>query len=349
MEARVIWSKLLELSSSEKLWNAQVYLVDMSLKSSSQEDEAEDGEEFSIEADSQIYQLQQDALDVGQFLSQSLKDKIAAVSLRDLRAYDYLADGKTSVMFIDLEEHNEIFNDLIKRIKRNDYEITKDIDEARKGSFYLVEHDFELDGQKLFCIHGRKIFPRRLAKRIKEDHFPTVGVYFEEGKLKAAKKSYFEFDEDIDFLLVDTKLFIFNKFYFEQATRFTSKMYEQTDEAFREIADAIFSESEGMLIDMLTENPKKLRRKLTKLKKNDEALYKTSAFMERFAQANEEEAWGYVFERSQEEGLKLRFPYTDENKIDSLFNILDDGRLYSKLTGRSYEVQQKREIGREEQ
>lgn len=350
MQAQVIWSKLLELSQTEKLWDAQLFSVKLNKSTTSMADvEDEMLEEAIPEPDTEIFELIQAGSDVGAFLSQSLKDKVAALSLRTLRPYDYLAEGKTSVMFIDLEEHNELFQDLIKRLDEGDYEKTKDIEEIAQAKLFMVKHDLEIDGQKVLCVHGRKIFPRRISKRIKDDHFPTVGLYFEAGELKASKESYFEFDEDIDFLLVDNKVFIFNKFYFEQATQFTSKMFEQTDEAFKEIADEVFAEAEGMLLDMLTENPKRLRRKVSKIKKNEEAFYKLPNFMERFKSASDEERWGFVFESDEDGALKLRFPYTDENKIDALFTILNDGRLYSKLTGRTYETQQKREISRNEQ
>lgn len=349
MEAQVIWSQLLELAATEQLWDAQVYSahVNYTYSSSDIEELAEMTEKVALEPETQVYQLAQTSSDVSSFLAQSLKDKLASARLRALRPYDYLGDGKNFVMFFDLEEHNELFQDLVKTIQSGEVQATNDIELARSGRLFLVQHDLELEGKKYFCLHGRKIFPRRLARRIHKDMFPTVGIYFQDGGFKAAKTSYFEFDEEIDFLLVGTKIFIFNKFYFEQSTQFSSKMYEQTDEAFREIAAAVFSESEGMLLDLLTENPKKIRRKLSKIKQNEEALYKLPHFMERFEQVNGEEHWGYAFEKDESGAVKLLFPYTDEQKIDALFTILNDGRLYSKLTHRSYEAQQKREISRE--
>lgn len=350
MEAQVIWSQLLELAATEQLWDAQVYSVDFAYSyiSRTQEEDGDMVSEVLEEPETHIYQLAQKSPDVSSFLAQSLKDKIASVRLRGLRPYDYLADGKNFVMFIDLEEHNEMFQEMVQSIQKGEVERTQDIDTVRSGNLFLVQHDLEIAGEKYVCLHGRKMFPRRLARRISKDMFPTVGIYFEDGGFKAAKSSYFEFDEEIDFLLVGTKIFIFNKFYFEQGTRFSSKMYEQTDEAFREIAEVVFSDSEGMVLDLLTENPKKIRRKISKIKQNEEAFYKLPQFMERFEQANLEEHWGYAFEKDESGETRLIFPYTDEQKIDSLFTILNDGRLYSKLTHRSYETQQKREISREE-
>lgn len=353
MEATVIWNHLLELASTEKLWSAEAYIVNLAARHQESEEDAEDplAEEVAEaldDPDSTIYHLKGQSSSVGTFFAQALKDKIASARLRDLRAYDYLGDGKSSVMYFDIEEHNELFRNVISRLDRKDYEETSDIFDAKKGSFFLVSHDFDLAGQKMRCIAGRKTFPRRLAHRVKDegDHFPTVGVYFEDGVIKCAQKSYFEFDEDIDFLIVDTKIFIFNKYYFEQSTRFVSKMFEQTDEVFDEIASALFVDHENMMVDLLTENPKKLRRKVATIKKNDLTFYEDQEFIARFAQASNEEEWGYAFERVESGELKMRFPYTDENKIDALFTILNDGRLHSKLTGRTYDATTKREVRR---
>lgn len=345
MEANVIWNKLLELAATERLWDAEAYIVNLSARSNAEEGDVEDEmvEEALPEPQSTIYHLKGSA-STGAFFAYALKRKLAQMRTRDLRFYDYLADGKLSVMCIDLQEHNDLFRDVIHRLDRGDFEETGDIDEARQGSFFLVRHDLDLDGQRVRCVSGRKTFPRRQSKRVSDGNFPTVGVMFENGQLKAVQQSYFEFDEDIDFLLLDTKIFIFSKYYFEQSTRFTKKMYEQTDEAWNEIVDALFVESENMLLDLLTENPKKARRKIAKIKKADESFFDDPDFIGRFEQANREEEWGFAFERTPQGELKMRFPYTDETRIDHLFTILNDGRLHSKLTGRTYDTDSKREI-----
>ena len=40
----------------------------------------------------------------------------------------------------------------------------------------------------------------------------------------------------------------------------------------------------------------------------------------------------------------MRFPHTDEKRIDDLFTILNDGRLFSKLTHRTYDAREKKEV-----
>lgn len=343
MEASVVWNQLMDISQTESLWDATAYIVNWDVTPDFSDEDGD--EEVELEhPDATIFELSAESSSVGSFFAQALKDKIAKSITRDLRPYNYAHEGKTSLMYIDLEEHHPEFQKIIKRIEAKDFEQTKDIDEAAKGNFFLIKHKLVLNGQEQLCIAGRKTFPRRLVQRINRSDFPTIAVYFENGELKAKKNSYFTFDEDIDFLLVADKIFIFNKHYFEQSTRFNSKMYEQTDQEFSKIAEAIFTEPEHMQIDLLTENPKKLRRKVTKILKSEEKLYESKEFLESFAQTNAEENWGYIFEKSADKPLKMRFPHTDEKRIDDLFTILNDGRLFSKLTHRTYDAREKKEV-----
>lgn len=343
MEARVIWNQLIDLCQTEALWDAQAYIVNWDIAPDFSDDEEESEAEL-IRPNATIFELQAESSSVASFFAQSLKDKVAKSITRDLRPYHYSQDGKSSLMFISVEEHQPEFQQIIKRLATQDYEKTKDIEEAIRGNFFLIKHELRLNGKDVFCVSGRKTFRNRLRKRINESDFPTSAVYFENGELKAKKNSYFTFDEDIDFLIVEDKIFIFNKHYFEQSTRFSSKMYEETDEEFSKIANAIFSEPEHMQIDLLTENPKKIRRKVTKILKSDEKLYESEQFLEAFAKTNSEENWGYVFEKSENQPLKMRFPHTDEKRIDDLFTILNDGRLFSKLSHKTYDTQDKKEV-----
>ncbi|MDO5043755.1 MAG: DUF4868 domain-containing protein [Coriobacteriia bacterium] len=339
MEASVMWSALIKLAQSDVIWNAKAFIVNFDVQAEMGEDE---DEAIELHPESTIYELKLEH-GVASYLSLAFKVKIAQSITRDLRAYDYKQDGKSSIMVIDLKDHTDDFQSVISRIMSKDYELSQDIEELAHGKLFMVSHAIQMGDSSVRCISGRKIFPRRISRHLNSAD-QVVSAYFEDGELKAHRRAYFDFDEDIDFIVCEDKIFIFNKHYFEQATKYSAQMYEETDDEFGRIAQALFVEPDKLELDLVSENPQKLRRKITKILKHEEKLYEQASFLDTLAQVNKEEQLGFVFEQSEGEERKMRFPHTDEKRIDLLFTILNDNRLVSRISGKTYEASQKKEI-----
>ena len=143
----------------------------------------------------------------------------------------------------------------------------------------------------------------------------------------------FKIYSSLDFIWIDGGLYIFHKGNFEKALNFRQRLLKTKDEVLEDIRTHGVLDNVDLLKQSVGGNMKYLRR-LSQIQKN--GYYKAADYIGNLKKVNKQEDWGLRIESNK--------VVVDEDKIDLILTVLNNGRLKSLITKETFDVDAKKKV-----
>jgi hypothetical protein len=250
--------------------------------------------------------------------------KVIEKSGKVIEYEDLTVDQDDDVFYIE-SEITDFELILVDINKGSDAEKVKNIDELKNTWVYVIE--IQDDKNRVLGV-------KKLSKEWDMTKNNFINLIFQQQEfVDLNESSIFKIYNSLDFLWFDGGLYIFDKRNFEKALNFRERLIKSKNEVLEDIKKENILDDVDLLKDSVGENMKYLR-KLSQIKKN--GYYKFPNYIANLKIVNKQEKWGLRIENDK--------IIVEEDKIDLILTVLDNGRLKSLVTLETFDVDTKKKV-----
>jgi hypothetical protein len=250
--------------------------------------------------------------------------KVIEKSGKVIEYEDLTVDQDDDVLYIE-SEITDFELILVDINKGSDAEKVKNIDELKNTWAYVIE--IQDDKNRVLGV-------KKLSKEWDMTKNNFINLIFQQQEFVDLNESnIFKIYNSLDFLWFDGGLYIFDKRNFEKALNFRERLIKSKNEVLEDIKKENILDDVDLLKDSVGENMKYLR-KLGQIKKN--GYYKFPNYIANLKIVNKQEKWGLRIENDK--------IIVEEDKIDLILTVLDNGRLKSLVTLETFDVDTKKKV-----
>lgn len=250
--------------------------------------------------------------------------KVIEKSGKVIEYEDLTVDQDDDVLYIE-SEITDFELILVDINKGSDAEKVKNIDELKNTWAYVIE--IQDDKNRVLGV-------KKLSKEWDMTKNNFINLIFQQQEFVDLNESnIFKIYNSLDFLWFDGGLYIFDKRNFEKALNFRERLIKSKNEVLEDIKKENILDDVDLLKDSVGENMKYLR-KLGQIKKN--GYYKFPNYIANLKIVNKQEKWGLRIENDK--------IIVEEDKIDLILTVLNNGRLKSLVTFETFDVDTKKKV-----
>ncbi|MDK2901708.1 MAG: hypothetical protein PWR14_612 [Thermosediminibacterales bacterium] len=250
--------------------------------------------------------------------------KVIEKSGKVIEYEDLTVDQDDDVLYIE-SEITDFELILVDINKGSDAEKVKNIDELKNTWAYVIE--IQDDKNRVLGV-------KKLSKEWDMTKNNFINLIFQQQEfVDLNESSIFKIYNSLDFLWFDGGLYIFDKRNFEKALNFRERLIKSKNEVLEDIKKENILDDVDLLKDSVGENMKYLR-KLSQIKKN--GYYKFPNYIANLKIVNKQEKWGLRIENDK--------IIVEEDKIDLILTVLNNGRLKSLVTFETFDVDTKKKV-----
>lgn len=283
--------------------------------------------------------LQRDKTAKYRVLSVEINDKVSEKLKRivkgnvdksnHLQEYSYLTEDQDDRIFTISYKETDFFSIYSEISKGIDAPRAKEKEDLLNTSAYIVQikdHNFEVLS---FTPTDESWKPKKRTEKIP--------LLFKEKKLiDLEEESVFRIQKKIGFFYFEEIMFILNKKSVESGLNFREGMKTNRDLVLMDFETLRIVDNIEKLREEIGENTLYLR-KISMIKNN--GYYKDQNFMTGLIAANKTEDWGLQIVNNQ-------IVVTDDN-IKAILTVLNDDRLKSPITRKTFDVHVKKPLGKD--